>query len=148
VSSNLLAFSILSISNILLSVFTVHILYLAKLVIFLQKTKQAKKFITNYNKYFKNMNYVDLLNSIRQLSGNSDQNTINLPNIWLYRKGGQIKKGESGIHIKPENKGKFTAKANRAGKGVQEYARHVLANKEDFPSSTVKQANFARNASK
>lgn len=94
------------------------------------------------------MNYVDLLNSIRQLSGNSDQNTINLPNIWLYRKGGQIKKGESGIHIKPENKGKFTAKANRAGKGVQEYARHVLANKEDFPSSTVKQANFARNASK
>ena len=51
-----------------------------------------------------------------------------------------------GIHIKPSHKGLFTEKANRAGMGVQAYASHVLANKEDYPSSTVKQANFARNS--
>ena len=55
-----------------------------------------------------------------------------------------IKKGKK-IYIKPENRGKFTKKANKAGYGVQEYARHVLANKEKYPSSTIKQANFARN---
>ena len=94
------------------------------------------------------MNYFNFLNSIKKICGNSEANTLNLPNIWMFRKGGLVTKAESGIHIKPENKGKFTAKAKRAGKGVQEYARHVLANKEDFPSSTVKQANFASNASK
>lgn len=52
-----------------------------------------------------------------------------------------------GIHIKPSHRGLFTEKAHRAGMGVQEYASHVLANKEDYPSSTVKQANFAKNAS-
>jgi hypothetical protein len=56
----------------------------------------------------------------------------------------QMKKG--GIHINPANKGKFTASANRAGMGVQEFARHVLANKEDYSSTQVKRANFARNA--
>jgi hypothetical protein len=49
------------------------------------------------------------------------------------------------IHIKPENRGKFTASANRAGMGVQEFASHVLANKEDYSSTQVKRANFARN---
>lgn len=53
-----------------------------------------------------------------------------------------------GIHINPANKGKFTASANRAGMGVQEFARHVLANKEDYSSTQVKRANFARNAAK
>lgn len=57
-------------------------------------------------------------------------------------------KGGGGIHIKKENRGKFTEKANRAGRGVQEHARYVMNNKEDFPTSTVKQANFARNAAK
>jgi len=56
----------------------------------------------------------------------------------------QMKKG--GIYINPANKGKFTASANRAGMGVQEFARHVLANKEDYSSTQVKRANFARNA--
>lgn len=59
----------------------------------------------------------------------------------------ELKKG-GGIHIKPENRGKFTAAAKRAGMGVQEYARHVLANKEKHSSTLVKRANFARNASK
>jgi hypothetical protein len=53
----------------------------------------------------------------------------------------QMKKG--GIYINPANKGKFTASANRAGMGVQEFARHVLANKEDYSSTQVKRANFA-----
>jgi hypothetical protein len=56
----------------------------------------------------------------------------------------EMKKG--GIYINPANKGKFTASANRAGMGVQEFARHVLANKEDYSSTQVKRANFAKNA--
>ena len=53
---------------------------------------------------------------------------------------------KGGIHINPANKGKFTASAERAGMGVQEFARHVLANSEDYSSTQVKRANFARNA--
>jgi len=52
------------------------------------------------------------------------------------------------IKINPANRGKFTASAKRAGMGVQEFARHVLANKEDYSSTQIKRANFARNASK
>ena len=50
------------------------------------------------------------------------------------------------INIKKKNRGKFTASAKRAGMGVQEFARHVLANKDDYSSTLVKRANFARNA--
>lgn len=57
-----------------------------------------------------------------------------------------MKKG--GIHIDPKNKGKFTKSAKAAGMGVQEFARHVLANKEDYSPTQVKRANFARNAKK
>jgi len=58
----------------------------------------------------------------------------------------QMKNG--GIYINPANKGKFTESANRAGMGVQEFARKVLANKEDYSATQVKRANFARNAAK
>ena len=58
--------------------------------------------------------------------------------------GGMYAKG--GIHINPANKGKFTASAQHAGMGTQEFARHVLANKEDYSSTQVKRANFAHNA--
>jgi GH24 family phage-related lysozyme (muramidase) len=51
-----------------------------------------------------------------------------------------------GIHINPANEGKFTASANRAGMGVQQFASQVLANKEDYSPLQVKRANFARNA--
>jgi hypothetical protein len=57
-----------------------------------------------------------------------------------------LRKG--GIHIKKKNKGKFTASAKRAGMGVQEFAQHVLANKDKYSSTLVKRANFARNAKK
>ena len=52
-------------------------------------------------------------------------------------------------------KGEFTAKAKRAGYtkkdgngNAQAYARHVLANKDDFDGGTVKQAQFALNMGK
>jgi len=55
---------------------------------------------------------------------------------------------DGGIHIKKANRGKFTESASRAGMKIQEFARHILANKEDYSSTQVKRANFARNASK
>lgn len=50
------------------------------------------------------------------------------------------------IHINPANKGKFTEAAKRAGMGTQEYARHILANKDDYNTTMIRRANFARNA--
>lgn len=61
--------------------------------------------------------------------------------IEMFKKGG-------GIHINPKNKGKFTASAKRAGMSVQEFARHVLANKDKYSTTQVRRANFARNAKK
>lgn len=49
------------------------------------------------------------------------------------------------IHIKPSKRGTFTAAAKKHGKGVQEFARQVLANKENYSPAMVKKANFARN---
>jgi hypothetical protein len=66
-----------------------------------------------------------------------------------YEYGGYVPElAYGGIHINPANKGKFTASAKRAGMGVQEFASHVLANREDYSPTQVKRANFARNASK
>ncbi len=66
----------------------------------------------------------------------------------LKKCGGKLYADGGGIHIKKENRGKFTAAANRAGMGVQAYARHVLANKGSYSPTLVKRANFARNAAK
>jgi len=52
------------------------------------------------------------------------------------------------IHIKEANKGKFSAKAKRAGMSVQAYARKVLKKGSKASAATKKQANFARNAKK
>jgi hypothetical protein len=58
-----------------------------------------------------------------------------------------IQQAKSGIHIKPENKGKFTAKAKAQDMGVQEYARKVMsAPKGKYSPETRRQANFAKNA--
>lgn len=67
--------------------------------------------------------------------GNS-QNTEEMNN---YSKGG-------GIHINPANKGKFTASADEADMGVQEFASHVLANKGSYTPLQIQRANFAHNA--
>lgn len=65
---------------------------------------------------------------------------INLGYIELMKKG-------SKIHIKPENKGRFTASAKRAGMGVQEYARKVV---HDPHATTLqkRRAQFALNSKK
>lgn len=59
--------------------------------------------------------------------------------IELYKKGHKI-------HIKKENRGKFTESAKKAGMGVQEFASHVLSNKNRYSTTLVKRANFAKNA--
>lgn len=64
-----------------------------------------------------------------------------------YWAGNEFAKGGP-IHIKPENRGKFTAAANRAGKSVQAYASQILAHKDNYSPTLVKRANFARNAAK
>ena len=63
-----------------------------------------------------------------------------LPNLGLntFAEGG-------GIHIKPSKKGTFTAAAKKHGKGVQEFASQVLANKENYSPAMVKKAVFAKN---
>lgn len=55
---------------------------------------------------------------------------------------------KSGIHIKPGNRGKFTAKAEAMGMSVAEYANRALKKGSKASAATKKQANFARNAKK
>lgn len=52
------------------------------------------------------------------------------------------------IHIAKNKRGTFTAAATKHGMGVQEFASHVLSNKDKYSTTMVKKANFARNASK
>lgn len=73
---------------------------------------------------------------------------VSLDSIPMFRQGSKLIsrcKNGSGIHIKKENRGKFTASAKRAGQGVQEHARSVLNNPNATPLQK-KRANFARNA--
>nr|QPI16462.1 MAG: hypothetical protein NIOZUU157_00360 [Virus NIOZ-UU157] len=55
---------------------------------------------------------------------------------------------KSGIEIKPENKGKFTAWAKERGMSVSAAANKVMANKDDYSEGVVAMANFAKNARK
>ena len=66
-------------------------------------------------------------------------------NILEQMKVPYFKEG-SEIHIKEKNKGKFTQSAKQHGMGVQEFASHVLSNKDNYSPTLVKRANFARNA--
>ena len=96
----------------------------------------------------------------RNLTGNEKMNNANKyseksrQGLKLDSMGGTvpnvpIQQAKSGIRIKPENKGKFTAKANAQDMGVQEYARKVMGAPEGkYSPETRRQANFARNASK
>lgn len=52
------------------------------------------------------------------------------------------------IKIKESKKGTFTKAAKQRGLGVQEFARKVLANKDQYSTAMVKKANFARNSAK
>jgi hypothetical protein len=53
---------------------------------------------------------------------------------------------KSGIEIKPENKGKFTAWAKKRGMTVSDAANKVMSNKDRYTTDVVKMANFAKNA--
>lgn len=91
-------------------------------------------------------------NKRQQNAFNAQVDSVNQMNFQnrmanLAALGGPLSYADGGgIHIKKKNRGKFTASAKRAGMGVQEYARHILANKERYSPTLVKRANFARNA--
>lgn len=102
------------------------------------KAKAANKALNP--KYTTIKSYVDAIHGA-DIINDATQFTGELENMNEYKDGGSI-------HIKKKNKGKFTESAKRAGMGVQEYARHVLANKERYSPTLVKRANFARNATK
>lgn len=73
-------------------------------------------------------------NAIRNATMNSNQQ---LQSTFAY--GG-------GINIKPSKRGTFTRAAKKHNMGVQEFANHVLNNKENYSSAMIKKANFAKNA--
>lgn len=85
-----------------------------------------------------------LYNNFNQAADITNENQFlqSMYNVEAF--GGPLFK-EGGIMIKKENRGKFTESANRANMGVQEYARYILANKEDYSPTLIKRANFARN---
>ena len=88
-----------------------------------------------------------LYNNFNQAADVTNENQFlqSMYNVEAF--GGPLFK-EGGIMIKKENRDKFTKSANRANMGVQEYAKHILANKEDYSPTLIKRANFARNAAK
>ena len=59
--------------------------------------------------------------------------------------GGFFEFKNGGIYIKPSKRGSFTAWAKKHNMGVQEAARRVMANKDNYSSAIVKKANFAKN---
>jgi sialic acid synthase SpsE len=52
------------------------------------------------------------------------------------------------IHIKEENRGKFTKSAKKAGQSVQEHAASVLRPGSGASAKEKKRAVFAKNAKK
>ena len=66
---------------------------------------------------------------------------LEIINVPYYKEGNTI-------HIKKENRGKFTRSAKEHNMGVQEFATHVLNNKDEYNSTLVKRANFAKNSKK
>lgn len=73
-------------------------------------------------------------NAIRNATMNNNQQ---LQSTFAY--GG-------GINIKPSKRGTFTRAAKKHNMGVQEFANHVLNNKENYSNAMIKKANFAKNA--
>lgn len=61
--------------------------------------------------------------------------------ISSYKQGGTIETGKSGIYIKPENRGKFTALKKRTGKSASWFKEHGTP-------AQKKMAVFALNARK
>lgn len=87
----------------------------------------------------------DLLNAIVDNYSKFENKTLEFEGkedfLILYAKKG------SKIRIKPENKGKFTASAKRAGQSVQQYA-HKVVNDPNATTLQKRRAQFAINAKK
>lgn len=88
----------------------------------------------------------EILDSIyERYSKFNNENTLSLGEskdeyVLMMKKGAKI-------HIKKENRGKFSKSAKAAGQSVQEHAKSVLNNPDATPLQK-KRANFARNAAK
>lgn len=78
-------------------------------------------------------------------TGADIENTIPVGEGTSARYGGRLK-AESGIHIKPENRGKFTNWASNHGMSVSEASNKVMGNTSSYSPGVVKMANFAKNA--
>ena len=85
----------------------------------------------------------EIIKQLQAMSPEEQQKAIQQIMQVVQQAQGSQQMAYGGIHINPANKGKFTASANRAGMGVQEFANQVLGNKEDYSSTQIKRANFA-----
>lgn len=88
-------------------------------------------------------NLKEIYEALKELCNNYDSD-----HVEIYKKGSKLLpkvKSGSKIHIKKENKGKFTKSAKAAGQSVQEHAKSVLNDPNASPLQK-KRANFARNA--
>ena len=95
----------------------------------------------------KNNNIEQFIKYTNYCKSNKFQFNPSLKDDYLFDKIDSYKKG-SKIKIKKENRGKFTESAKRSGMSVQQFASHVLSNKDKYSTTQIKRANFARNASK
>lgn len=65
---------------------------------------------------------------------------VNMSEEWRGEILGEAEKWIQKMHMK---KGAFTAQAERHDMGVQEFAKHVKANPDDFDTTTLRRANLA-----
>ena len=110
-------------------------------------TEELNQFISNQNRF---QLYRDMLFGNDYIDHRTRMNALFHPErvknvmIEVKRNGGIVKRiesGKSGIHIKPENRGKFTALKKRTGKSSTWY-------KENGTPAQKKMAVFALNAKK
>lgn len=97
--------------------------------------KKAKRKAKELNKQ------IDIANATQISKLNNRAEALDTQNDLMALAGVYAEGGK--IHIKPSKRGTFTAAARRHGKGVQEFARQVLANKENYSPAMIKKANFA-----
>ena len=101
-------------------------------------TKLARRIASDHIKdYLKMTGTPDYYTAMKE-AGISDE-------LNKMEKGGYFEYKNGGIYIKPSKRGSFTKWAKEHNMSVQEAARKVMANKENYSSAIVKKANFAKN---
>jgi len=85
--------------------------------------------------------------NMQMLSDGLENSAGILREMGMLKKQGGVLSAKSGIHIKKENRGKFTKSAKAAGHSVQEHAHAVMRNPNATPLQR-KRANFAIQAAK